>query len=221
MQRCPYCNVRVAGNKSQCPLCGGELTGEPTPETELFPALEHPRFSGGFVLRLIALIAIIVSAISILVNMAVSTRIWWSAFVVVGCACVWLAAVVGVVNRRDIMQNIAWQAVLIPILSIIWDKWTVWRGWSIDFVLPCVCLVALLCMLVLAVALKLPVHAYAGQFGLVGVLGIVPAVLVGFDKVRVVLPSLICAGLSVALLAAMLLFHWQTFKQEFVRRFHL
>lgn len=221
MQQCPYCNVTVAGKKQCCPLCGGKLEGTPAPETEVFPALRRATFSGGFVLRVLALIAIAVSAICVLVNMASSTHFWWSAFVVVGAVCVWLAAAVGVAYRRDIMQNIAWQVFLIPGLSILWDVWTGWRSWSIDFVLPCVCVAALLTMLVLGGALRMPVRAFAGGFIAVCVLGTVPAVLVGMGKVRIVLPSLICAGLSILLLAGLLLFQWPTFKAEFMRRFHL
>ncbi|MDY3618236.1 DUF6320 domain-containing protein [Agathobaculum sp.] len=221
MQHCPYCHVTVAGHKRCCPLCGGELAGEPAPDTEVFPALQKTRLTSGLILRVLALIAILVSAVCVLVNLAVSTRVWWSLFVVVGAACVWVASAIGVAYRRDVMQNIAWQAFLIPALSVAWDWWTGWRGWSLDFVLPCVCVAALLTMLVLAPALKLPVRAFAGGFVAACVLGLVPAVLVACGKIGVVLPSLICSGLSVALLAVLLLFQWQTIKGEFQRRFHL
>ena len=53
------------------------------------------------------------------------------------------------------------------------------------------------------------------------VLGIVPAVLVACGVAKVKLPSLVCTGLAVVLLAALLLFQWQTIKAELQRRFHL
>lgn len=221
MQHCPSCQVDIAGEKICCPLCGGTLTGTSAPESEVFPALSHPRFSGGFVLRVLALIAIVVSVVCVMVNVTLSTRVWWSLFVALGAACVWVAAAVGVANRRDIMQNIAWQVFLISGLSMLWDWYTGWRGWSLSFVLPCVCMVALLCMLVLSTALRLPVRAFAGQFVLLCALGLVPGALVMRGTVQTVLPSLLCACLSVALLATLLLFQWQTIKQELLRRFHL
>ena len=220
MQQCPFCHVSVAGNKTCCPLCGGQLTGTPEEDTEVFPALEKPRFSGSFVLRLLALIAISVSAVCVLVNLATDGA-WWSLFVVVGAACVWVAAAVGIAYRRDIIQNIGWQVLLIPILSILWDLWTGWRGWSLDFVLPCVCVAALLTMLLLAVLLGLPVRSFAGPLAGTCALGILPGVLVACGLIGIVLPSLICAGLSVVLFAGFVIFHWQTFKNELQRRFHL
>ena len=110
---------------------------------------------------------------------------------------------------------------MIPALSVLWDIWTGWRGWSADFVLPCVCAVGLLAMLLFAVLFKMPVRAFAGPFIGACVLGIVPAVLVACGVAKVKLPSLVCTGLAVVLLAALLLFQWQTIKAELQRRFHL
>lgn len=221
MQNCPYCGVDVAGVKRCCPLCGGPLTGEGDPDREVFPHLEPPRFSGAVVLRLLALAGLAATAVCVLVNIALGTRVWWSLFVAAGALCVFLTAAVGVAYRRDIVQNIGWQVVLVAVLSVLWDLGVGWQGWSLDFVLPCVCATGLLMVLLLAVLLRLPVQSFAGVFGGIGLLGLVPGVLAGLGKVGVLLPSLICAGLSAVLLAAMLLFHWQTFKGELSRRLHL
>ena len=70
MQRCPNCKVTVAGHKACCPLCGGRLSGTPEPDTEVFPSLEKPRFTGSFALRLLGLLAIAVTVVCLLVNLA-------------------------------------------------------------------------------------------------------------------------------------------------------
>ena len=221
MQRCPSCRVTVAGHKTCCPLCGGQLTGTPEPDTEAFPALEKPRFTTGFVLRLLALLAIAVSVICILINIATGFHVLWSLFVAAGAACVWIAAAVAVSYRRDMTQNLGWQVVLIPVLSVLWDWWTGWRGWSIDFVLPCVCFVGVLAMLLIAILCRLPLRAFAGPLISACVLGMVPLILIACGCIRVLLPSLFCAGLAILSLAALMLFQWQTIKAEFQRRFHL
>ena len=123
--------------------------------------------------------------------------------------------------RRDMTQNLGWQVVLIPLLSILWDIWTGWRGWSIDFVLPCVCIVGVLAMLLIAVLCRLPLRAFAGPLISACVLGLVPLLLVARGRVHILLPSLLCAGLSILSLAALVLFQWQTIKAELSRRFHL
>lgn len=221
MLHCPYCHVNVAGNKTCCPLCQGELTGSADLESEVFPPLARSRISNYFLLRLLAFICIAVSGVCVLVNVALHSKVWWSLFVVAGAFCVWLAAAIGIVNRRNTMQNVTRQAFLVPILSLFWDICTGWRGWSIDYVLPCVCMAALLTMLILIIAMRMPARSFAGYFTLVCLFGLVPAVLVACGIVHMLVPSLICIGLSLFSLAALILFQWQVFYQELVRRFHL
>ncbi len=221
MQECPNCKVRVAGSKRCCPLCGGALEGAGEPESEVFPPLVKPRYTPAFILRMLALAAVTATAVCVLVNIAAGTRVWWSLFVAAGALSVVLAFAVGIAYRRDILQSIGWQVVLASALSILWDAGTGWQGWSLDFVLPCACATGLLMMLVLAVLLRPALQSFAGVFGGTCLLGVVPGVLAGLGKVRIVLPSLICAGLALILLAVMIIFHWQTFKGELSRRLHL
>ena len=82
MQRCPHCKVTIAGHKTCCPLCGGTLIGTPEPDTEVFPVLEKPPVSGGFVLRILALLAIVVSATCLLINFELYPEVWWSFFMI-------------------------------------------------------------------------------------------------------------------------------------------
>ena len=42
MLYCPLCQVKVAGEKRCCPLCKGQLTGTPEPESEIFPQVVPP-----------------------------------------------------------------------------------------------------------------------------------------------------------------------------------
>ena len=194
MLRCPSCGVTVAGNKTSCPLCGGPLTGTPDPDSEIFPRIPKPRFTNQFILRLLGLIAL---------------------------AGLWAAAAIGISLRRDLMKNIAWQMLLIPTLSILWDWGTGWRGWSIDYVLPCVSGAALITMCLLARLLRLPLPSFASRLLLACLLGLVPAVLLACGALRVVIPSLICSALSIVALCALALFFGPMLRAELHRRLHL
>lgn len=221
MLRCPSCGVTVAGNKTSCPLCGGPLAGTPDPDSEIFPRIPKPRFTNQFILRLLGLIALAGSAICILINYALDSRIWWSLFVALGAGCLWAAAAIGISLRRDLMKNIAWQMLLIPTLSILWDWGTGWRGWSIDYVLPCVSGAALITMCLLARLLRLPLPSFASRLLLACLLGLVPAVLLACGALRVVIPSLICSALSIVALCALALFFGPMLRAELHRRLHL
>ena len=221
MQFCPVCKVTIAGAKRCCPLCGGQLTGEPQPETESFPRLPKPPVSARFVLCVLALAAIAVSTICVLVNVATGAQVLWSLLVAAGAGCAWVTAAVAIAHRRDMTQNIAWQVILLSALSFLWDRGTGWHGWSVDFVFPCGCAAGLVTILLLILLLRLPVRAFAGSLIFLTLLGLVPAALVKWGQVKTALPSLICAGLSLVTLSALVLFNWNTVKSELHRRFHL
>ncbi len=221
MQFCPTCKVRVAGCKCRCPLCAGALSGTPDAESEVFPLLPRPHVSTHFVQLALALVAIIVSAICVLINLVTPSQVWWSLLVVAGMACAWVTTVIAIAHRRDLTQNIAWQLAFVTLISFIWDGCTGWHGWAASYVLPCGCAAALIAMLLLILLLRLPLRSFATSLLFCTLLGLLPAVLVACGKVRVVLPSLICSGLAIVVLAALLLFFGNTVKSEFHRRLHL
>ena len=84
-----------------------------------------------------------------------------------------------------------------------------------------VSLAGLLMVLLLSLLLHLPIHSFTAVLGAASLLGLIPGVLAGFGLVQILLPSLLCSGLSAIVLATMLLFRWQIVKGEVSRRFHL
>lgn len=221
MLHCPICRVNVAGNKRCCPLCGGALEGEAERGSEVFPVLRRSVFSVRFVQGLTAIAAITVSALCVLINIALKSESWWSLLVVCGSACAWMTSAVAIAHRRDLTQNIAWQVILVSALALLWDRGTGWHGWSFNFVLPCACAAGLCTIPLLAVLLRLPIRSFSGSQVVCSVIGLVPAVLILTDAVTVVLPSLICAGMAILSISVLLLFFWRTVKAELGRRFHL
>ena len=55
---------------------------------------------------------------------------------------------------NHITQNIAAEAVIISILCVIWDKFTGWHGWSVDYVIPIIFSWAMLGLFVATKILK-------------------------------------------------------------------
>ena len=50
MQYCPKCRINIRGNKSCCPLCQGELAGEPA--EDVFPVLVPRKISQASLLKI-------------------------------------------------------------------------------------------------------------------------------------------------------------------------
>ncbi len=218
MKYCPACKVSVTGYGACCPLCQGELRGEGEPSP--FPTIETTRTHKLF-LRLLVFISLVSVLICVIVDHLIPTTVAWSWFVVAGVACVWLSLGIALRKRRDLLKNISWQAFVISMLSIGWDVFTRWRGWSVNYVVPCVFLVMMLLTPLLARILRLPRSAYLVYFCLVAGFGLIPAIFLLTGLVTVPLPSLLSVGASLISLVAMCVFSGPVLLEELHRRFHL
>lgn len=71
-----------------------------------------------------------------MVNYMIWDTLNWFWFAAAGSFCAWLVVSVGYTKRRNILKNEMWQLILITVIAVLWDNFTGWRGWSVDFVLP-------------------------------------------------------------------------------------
>ncbi|MDE6593936.1 MAG: hypothetical protein K2K57_12870 [Oscillospiraceae bacterium] len=219
MQYCRGCKVSVDGKKSRCPLCQGELTGEP--EEEMYPAFAPPRFGSSFIVKLISFIAISAGIICLVTDFLLSERLSWSLISVAGIICAWITTTVAVTYRKRVLKNITWQLFLITVLSVVWDRFTGWHGWSLDFVLPCACVCATGSILLLAKLLKMKTGQYLLYMIIGGLYGLLPFGCIAAGLVNIKYPSVICSGISAIFIAALLIFRGRSTKAEMERRLHL
>lgn len=221
MQYCLKCKVKIAGDKQYCPLCQGELRGRADPSGEIFPNIPKDKFSNYFVLRLISFIAIAAMVVCVTVNVLLHTALRWSFYVCFGIACAWITGAVGISRRSSIVKNIIHQMFLLSALSVVWDLLTGWRGWSVDYVIPCACTGAMVFMFVMAVTKKIDLSEYLIYLMTSAVYGIIPAVFALLNMLSAVYPSAICIACSIITIAALLLFQGRNIRDEIIRKFHM
>lgn len=219
MQQCGKCRITVDGDKDRCPLCQGELTGEPEPE--MYPKIKESRFESDFLLKLIAFISISAAAVCVGTDFIISGGITWSLICIGGIVCAWLTTSVGITYRRRILKNITWELILITSLSVIWDKFTGWHGWSVDFVLPCASICAVISIFIIAKVLKMKSGEYLLYLIIGGFYGFLPLICFIAGLTKITYPTVICTCLSFIFMAALFLFRGKTTKDEMERRFHL
>lgn len=219
MQQCGKCRITVDGDKDRCPLCQGELTGQPEPE--MYPKIKESRFESDFLLKLIAFIAISAAAVCVGTDFIITGGITWSLICIGGIVCAWLTTSVGITYRRRILKNITWELVLITSLSVIWDKFTGWHGWSVDFVLPCASICAVISIFIISKVLKMKSGEYLLYLIIGGFYGFLPLICLIAGLTKITYPTVICTCLSFIFMAALFLFRGKTTKDEMERRFHL
>lgn len=221
MQYCRACKVQIRGSHKCCPLCQRELEGEGDAEENMFPVIAGPRVNRYFLMRLITFIAVAAVVICLAVNYMAPTAVPWSLFASAGIACAWLVTVTGLSQLRNVFYNITIQLVLVSIFAVLWDKFTGWHNWSLEYAIPCLCLSSMISMFVVSKIMRVEVREYVVYLILSGIYGILPIVFILLDKVNVIYPSAICVAASVITIAAVLLFEGKNMREEFNKKFHI
>lgn len=220
---CDKCKVTVRGRYSHCPLCQQPLSGDGT--AEIFPDVQVRSQPSArrlkSILRLAAFVSIVSVVICIALNVIFPEYGWWSIFVIAGMASLWLSMGVLIRKMDNILKAIIWQVAIISILAVIWDVFTGFRGWSVEFVLPILCTASMAAMAIFAQVTRLKIEDYMIYLVIDSVWGILCVLLIVFNIVDIIIPSLICVACSIISLAALLIFEGRALKSELRRRLHL
>ena len=222
MLYCEKCGVQIATELKKCPLCQNNLEGDAADGCRRqFPKIKEDRAPGKRAFKIVVLALIAVSLICAAVNFCLPQGGHWSLFVIAGAFTAGLSFAMVIRRRGNILKNIIRQAFIIPTAAVLWDYFTGWHGWSLDYVLPVVCGCAIIATVVIAAAMRLKINECIIYFIIDGIFGVFPLILILCGKVRVVIPSCICAAISLLALAALATVYARPVKDEIVRRLHL
>lgn len=221
MKTCKKCAITVSGNHGKCPLCHNTLSGEEENGNEVFPFVPIVKYEHSLMYRLLQLFSAAAVVASFTINWMLPRSGFWSLFVIAGVVCVWISLSIAVRKRHNILKNMAYQVTIISILSVLWDIFTGWHGWSIDFVIPIAFVSAMSATSILARIRKMQAEAYIIYLSLLILYGIIPAAFVLNGWSRIVYPSLVCVAVSLFSLAALFIFEGGNMLEELKRRMHL
>lgn len=219
MMYCEKCGVKVRGTNTICPLCQHRLSGEA--EIMTYPLIPTVYRQHKLFFKILILSTIAAGVVCAAVNLILPQSGYWSVFVALGIPCFWISLAYAVRKKDNIPKNITVQVFIISVLSFGWDWLTGWRGWSLNFVIPIVCSVALLSLAIIAKVMRMPPGDYIAYFTIDIVFGIIPLVFYLTGLVSITIPSVVCISLSVLSLAALIVFEGKDMMQELAKRFHV
>lgn len=219
MLYCEKCKVHLTGAIQRCPLCQGELSGEP--EEDSYPKLSDRKTVYWLAMRLALLITVIVLVVCVAVNFSFPAGGRWSIFVAAGLASIWLLIGVAVRKGKNPMKSIVWLLGVVSVLAFVWDWRIGFTGWSIHYVLPVLIPCMQIAVLIAAWILRLRPSDYLLYLTICVIAGFLPLVLLLCGVLRVIYPSVICGSISAVLLTAMILFRGTALKDEMERRMHV
>ena len=158
------------------------------------------------VVQTFSFLCLAIAVICGMINFMTAGSLDWFWFAGAGCACAWLVVMVAYYKRRNILKNEMWQLLLISVIAILWDRFTGWKGWSVDFVIPFGILAVQFSVPVIAKINRLEREEYLFYLVQAGIAGLIPMILVWTGIVQFAVPSVICAGISFLTLAALFIF---------------
>lgn len=221
MQWCTRCKVFVKNPQRCCPLCQGRLDGLPHKSDVCFPDLKERSTKAALWFRIFSFVCIAVAVISLSGNWVMGFEKFWSGYVMAGAACMWILTTVAVMKRRNLLKNTIWEAVLLWGVFLFWDFITGWRGWSVDFGIPCVLMVVFVALWVIVILTKAPVSHYMIYMVMASLGSVVPLILLLCGTVKEKLPSVVCVAGAVLMISALAIFKGRALWDELEKKTHL
>ncbi|QSX05365.1 hypothetical protein JYG23_11860 [Sedimentibacter sp. zth1] len=216
---CKKCKVSVNCETNVCPLCQGDLVGEKS-QNSVFPIVSKQKHLVNLILKIAALVTISLTAICVLFNLKFGGGSW-SLYVVAGLITAWSIIIITMKMHGNIAKNTIWLTAIISIASVLWDLWTDFHGWSIDYIIPIICCFAMIFMAIVAIVKNLRIQEYLVYLIIDIIFGLIPFILLIIDAVKVVYPSMVCVAGSIISLTFLSLFEGKTLKEEIKRRIHI
>ena len=219
MSKCIKCDVEVNSVTSRCPLCNSELK-KWNKEDSIYPnkvnVLNH-----ALVKKFILLIVVLCSVGTFAINYFLTPNIKWSLFVVL--QIIIIGAIVSKImsGRNKVLKFLFMSSFVICGISIFWDMYMGSRGWSLDYVLPSLCISYSIFVLILRVVNYLAFRETSSYIYFNVMLGFVPCILMAFGYIHVPILAYISGVLAFLNLLILLIFDWSDFKNFILKKLHI
>lgn len=217
--KCEKCNIELDIISNKCPLCKSVVTDIKNPEGS-YPILK-PVVSNKLYKKLLFFVACIISVVVILLNVALTPGIRWSFFVILQLILSYFIFSKILSGRIKVIKIFLILNILVCILSIFWDSYTGFRGWSTNYVIPALCISYGVFMIILRFVSYYAFQENSSYIYLNICLEFLPLLLVYFGYAK--LNILICwAGLfGIINLLLLLIFDGSSFKDDIVKKLHI
>lgn len=219
---CNYCKVYIRDGKNKCPLCGNLLSYNDNLNKDggVYPTIPLA-YERHMAIRILIFISVVTIVISYFIYKLFPTSVNWPMLVLLGIVSMWLSITYVFRKRSNITKTIMWQVFIMTLLCIFWDWKIGWRGWSLDYAIPFLCIAAIIVMYVTAKAMRLSTGYYIAYFLLGGLFGIIPGLFILLKLVSVEYPSIISVAVSIIFLSAIVIFQGENILSELQKRMHI
>lgn len=136
MQYCDKCKIQIRGAKRCCPLCGGELTGEPDPDSAGYPKLRPPKMTKMGIVRISLFCFLALEVVLGMLQFLIPGVLPWVTFVMIGAPIAWCDLVLAFYHRNNVILLITVQTYIGMAVGIVIDRLLGHPGWAVEWMVP-------------------------------------------------------------------------------------
>lgn len=217
MNKCLKCNVYVDSLSDRCPLCNSEID---LPEYASYPKIQS-KFINHLFRRIMLLIAISICITIAVVNFILTPYIKWSIFVIIQIGLMYYVFYHFLNGRKKVVKLLFSLNILVCILSIFWDYYTGFKGWSINYVFPSLCITYGVFMLILRFVSYFAFRENSSYVYINVCLEFIPILLLNLDKLSVSILAYSSALLGFINLIVLIIFDGSSLKSDIARKLHI
>ena len=221
MLYCEKCKITIRTEHKRCPLCHGGLSGAASKEDSIFPdipVLKKRQISFFSMLTFCCVLAFI---FSYLINNIIPIKSKWFIYMIGGICLVWIVLIWGKSKSKNLLKNTIGQMFIIGVGVGVCDVFIGWKGWSVDYAWPISIFLSLIFNVITTFVKKLEASDYMIYLLMNCIFGLIPMLLVQLQVVKFIIPSVVCSGFAMVLLAGLLIFRWEQVVLELVKKFHM
>lgn len=217
--KCEKCNVELDIISNKCPLCNSVVTDKKNIEGS-YPIIK-PVVSNKLYKKLLFFITCIISVVIIILNVALTPNIRWSFFVILQIFLSYYIFSKILSGRIKVIKILLILNLLVSGISMFWDYYTGLHGWSINYVIPALCISYGIFMIILRFVSYYAFRENSSFIYLNICLEFVPVLLVylGYANLNVLVYWSLLFGVINLLL--LLIFDGSSFKDDIVKKLHI
>lgn len=224
MKYCKECKISVRNDWAQCPLCNAKLTETPKAESQSPPSvfLNPPlRFDRTKVTKAFISWSIVLILLYLIIRLFLPFRFFGLEYILFGLMTTWMMIIILIRKRRNIVKGVMYLLLLFSFASLYLDYTNEEIGWSVTFVIPILCISAILAMFISVRFVDLKIGDYVLYLQLAALTGLIPLIFVWMDWAAHPLPSLASSIFSLIMFIYVLVKHRRKIREELIKRMHL
>ena len=217
MSKCKKCSVIIDAPTNICPLCQSEITMN---KDATYPVVKTI-LNSNLVRKVVLFLVVVISIIALLLNYSITPEYHWSYFVALALASTYVIFREIMNGRKKILKLMFTLNFTVIILALLWDYFTGYRGWSLSYVLPSLCISYGIFLIFLRIVSYFAFRENSTYIYLNVLLEFVPLILYYYDVIAYKPLALISAILGVVNILILIIFDGSKFKTDLEKNFHI